>query len=48
MRNSNPLVNTGLLCKRDGSAFLGSCFFFRYPEVMLTAAHCIAGLSPEQ
>ena len=42
MRNMNPLENTGVLLKKDSSAFLGSCFVFRYPNTLLTARHCIS------
>lgn len=41
MRNHNPIENTGILIRLSDNAFLGSCFVFRYPEIALTAAHCI-------
>ena len=44
MRNSNPIENTGIVIRKSNNAPLGSCFLFRYPEVLLTAAHCIFGV----
>src|SRR5215211_2323597 len=41
MRSANPIENTGAIYRKNDGAFLGSCFFFRYPETILTAGHCV-------
>lgn len=46
VREQNVLLNTGILLPRVGDGFLGSCFVFRYPQVCLTAAHCVKGVAP--
>ncbi len=48
MRRANAVENTGILTRRDDGAFLGSCFIFRYPEFVLTAAHVVEGVSAKE
>ncbi len=48
MRNSNPIENTGIIIRRNDGAFLGSCFIFRYPSVVLSAHHVVRDHKPDQ
>ena len=47
MRPTNPIENTGVVLGID-SAFLGSCFVFRYPHFVLTAKHTVSDHPPQQ
>ena len=48
MRNSSPIENTGVVCRRSDGAFLGTCFIFRNPDTMLTADHVVAGYERDE
>lgn len=47
MRNANPIENTGIVKRRD-DVFLGSCFIFRYPGVVLAAHHVVRSYPPDE
>ena len=50
----SPFSSLGLVVTRHGpasdqrSAFLGTCFAFLRPDVLVTAAHCVRGKAPEE
>ena len=46
MRNLHTIANCGALFLTTTGSFLGSSFVFRYPNCLLTAAHCVGEASP--
>src|SRR5215469_8329920 len=44
MTDTRQITNTGLLLSKSNQAALRTCFLFRYPNFLLTAAHCIEGI----
>lgn len=48
MRNLHPMASTGALFHHPSDRFLGSCFVFRDVNTLLTAAHCVADLEPDE
>ena len=46
MRNLHTIANCGALFHASTGSFLGSSFVFRYPNRLLTAAHCIGEANP--
>jgi hypothetical protein len=46
MRAQNPMANTGFVGSRRAPIALGTCFFYRWPSYVITAAHCVNQSSP--
>ena len=46
MRKSNPIENTGVIRRLSDNSFLGSCFLFRYVNIILTADHVVRNVDP--
>lgn len=48
MRPASIIENTGVIICGENRRFLGSCFLFRYPEIVITAHHCVASFRTEE